>query len=581
MRTHAMDRTNAAAASGPPLAAVSGERMMELLGRMARWTKVGGTETERECFRALKDHLDAMDVPASLIHHDAYISVPLSAHLTCGGERFAAITHSMARSSGPEGCTGDLVDLGNGSAADFAQADLAGRVVLVDGIADPGVALRASQAGAVGVVHVSPHGLCHEMCVSPVWGSPSATTIDDLPTVVVVTVADAVGAGLRRHLVEGRCTVTLHATVDTGWRKTPLLVADLPPTAGPGSPDGAFVLVSCHVDTWFEGVMDNGTANVAMIEVVRILASVRDRWRRGLRLCLWSGHSQGRYSGSAWYADQNWLELEARCVAHVNLDSPGAVGALNLTRTGSAGALFDLAADAIREETGQTLLGRRKARSADDSFPGLGIPSVFGSLSMQEPGALKLRNELGWWWHTEHDRIDKIDPVHLVRDARVVLRVVWGLLCRDPLPLDYRRQASDLAQELESLSDRLSSRFDLQDADAMLRRLRQRLDQLHAASGCGIDSDAINRGIVAVCRALVPLDYTTGNRFAHDPALPLPAWPVLEPIRKLAATQPRTDAERFAKVDAVRSRNRLVHGLRQAVLAVDAALGGAGERFGD
>ncbi|WP_298374070.1 M28 family peptidase [Azospirillum sp.] len=564
------------AADGPPLAAVSGERMMDLLGRMARWTKVGGTETERECFRFLKDHLDALGVPASVILHDAYISVPLSAHLTCEGERFDAITHSMARSSGPDGRTGDLLDLGNGSAADFAQADVGGRVVLVDGVADPDVALRASRAGAVGVVHVSPHALCHEMCVSPVWGSPSATTVGDLPTVVVVTVADGVGAALRRRLADGRAAVTLHAMVDSGWRKTPLLVADLPPTAGASSPDRSFVLVSCHVDTWFEGVMDNGTANVAMIEVVRVLADLRDQWRRGLRLCLWSGHSQGRYSGSAWYADHHWLELEARCVAHVNLDSPGAVGALNLTKTGSAGALFDLAADAIREETGQTLAGRRKARSADDSFPGLGIPSVFGSLSMQEAGALKLRNELGWWWHTEHDRIDKIDPAHLARDARVVLRVVWGLLRRDLLPLDYRRQVADLAQELASLSDRLSTRFDLQDAENMLRLLRQRLDQLHAATEYGIDVDAVNRAIVAICRALVPLDYTTGNRFAHDPALPLPTWPVLEPIRKVAASKPGTDEEQFAKVDAIRSRNRLVYSLRQAVLAVDAVLDRSG-----
>lgn len=569
-------KTRVSTVDDPPLAEVSGERMMGLLGRMAQWTKVSGTATELECFHFLKDHLDGLGIPATVILHDAFISIPVSAHLTCGSDRFDAITQSMSRSSGPEGCVGDLVDLGNGSAAEFAAADVTGRIVLVDGIADPGVALRAFRAGARGVIHVSPHALLHQMCISPVWGSPSAATVGNLPDLVVVTVTDATGGELRRRLDDGRTIVALHATVDTGWRKTPLLIADLPPADLPASPDHSFILLSCHVDTWFHGVMDNGTANVAMIEIVRLVSGLRDRWRRGLRLCLWSGHSQGRYSGSAWYADNHWLELEARCVAHVNLDSPGAIGAANLAKTGIAGALHDIAADAIRAETGQRPAGRRKARSADDSFPGLGIPSVFGSLSMQEPGTLKLRNELGWWWHTEHDLIDKIDPANLVRDTRVVLRVVWDLLCREVLPLDYRRQAAGLLQELTLLSERLSSRFDLQDACNMARLLAQRLDQLHAAPVNGIDADLVNRTIVAVCRALVPLDYTTGNRFAHDPALPLAAWPVLEPIRKVAATKAGSDDEQFARVDAVRSRNRLVHTLRQAVLAIDAALGCAG-----
>ncbi len=579
MSTQTME-SKAAAAGGAPLDEVSGERMMALLGRMAGWTKVAGTESEMECFRFLKNHLDGIGIPATVLLHDAYISIPGAAHLICGQDRFDAITHSMSQSSGPDGCGGDLVDLGKGSVADFAAAEVAGRILLVDGIADPAVAQRATRAGARGVIQVSPHALCHEMCISPVWGSPSATTRGDLPDVVVVTVNDRTGTELRRRLGDGPVGVTLHAAVDTGWRKTPLLVADLPPEGQPASPDKSpdkspdqsFVLVSCHVDTWFEGVMDNGSANVAMLEVVRLCAAARRRWRRGLRLCLWSGHSQGRYSGSSWYADNNWLELEARCVAHVNLDSPGAIGAVNLTRTGSAGALFDVAAAAILAETGQTLAGRRKARSADDSFPGLGIPSVFGSLSMQEPGALKLRNELGWWWHTAHDLIDKIEPDHLVRDARVVLRVVWDLLCGEILPLDYRRQIAGLDQELAILSERLSSRFDLRDARHMAGLLGQRLEELRGAADDGVDARTVNGALTAVCRILVPLDYTTGDRFAHDAALPLVPWPVLEPIRRVDATAPGSGDEPFAKVDAVRARNRLVHTLRQAVLAIDGAL---------
>ena len=63
--------------------------------------------------------------------------------------------------------------------ADFAGATCAGRIVLVDGIANPAVSRRASRAGAVGQMHVSPHQHLHEMCISPVWGSPTQETVGE------------------------------------------------------------------------------------------------------------------------------------------------------------------------------------------------------------------------------------------------------------------------------------------------------------------------------------------------------------------------------------------------------------------
>jgi len=559
------DPRQAVATCEAPVEAVSATRMMEQLCQFAAWTKLAGTAGEAESFAWLKAQLKSLGLPATLLSHDAYISLPGSAHLTCDGTRINAITQSMSRPSQPEGCRGVLVDLGDGSESAFAGQDVTGRIVLVDGVANPVIAARATRAGAKGIVHVSPHALLHEMCISPVWGSPSLTTRAALPDVVVLTVTADDGAALRRWLAEGPTQLILHAAVDTGWRKTPLLVADIPSPAGANTP---FVLLSCHVDTWFHGVMDNGSANITVLEVVRLCAELRNRWRRGLRLCFWSGHSQGRYSGSSWYADNHWLELDERCVAHVNLDSPGAVGATNLTQTGSAGALFGIAATAIANETGQVLAGKRKARSADDSFPGIGIPSVFGSLSTQEPGALKLRNELGWWWHTEHDLIDKIEPAHLERDTRIVLRVVWDLLGRERLPLDFSPQITGLLEELSAISERLKDRFDLVAACGAIRQLDQRMKRLSQDPPDG-DAEAFNRTMLKLSRVLVPLDYTTGNRFAHDPATPLVAWPVIEPIRQLAKTNPDHPDEPFAKVDAVRARNRLVHDLRQAIALID------------
>lgn len=547
-----------------PVDEVSAARMMAGLETLAQWSKLAGTAGEAASFSWIKEQLDGLGLRTELIQHDAYISIPGPARLVVDGRTIPAITHSMSLPSPGDGLVGALIDLGDGSRAAFAERDVRGRIVLVDGIASPGIALLASQAGAAGVVQISPHHLLHEMCISPIWGNPSIDTRSALPSVVVLTIGNADGEALRKALQDAAVEVTLHAEVDTGWRKTPLLVGDLPLAE---DPPGPFILLSCHVDTWFKGVMDNGSANIVMLEVLRLCLEHREAWRRGIRICFWSGHSQGRYSGSAWYADNHWAELDARCAAHVNLDSPGGIGAKDLTRTGAAGGLFGIAEAAIAEETGQKLAGRRKARSADDSFPGIGIPSVFGSLSLQEPGALKMRNDLGWWWHTEHDLLDKVDPDLLVRDARIVLRVVLDLLTRERLPIDYTNQLADLAGELDRFGDRPEIPPHLRKAIGNARALA--LD-LAGFDILALDASVHDRAVMRLSRIIVPLDYTRGNRFVHDAALSLSSWPVLDPLRRLASCAAGDEA-RFAEVDAVRALNHLTHSLTEASRLLAAA----------
>jgi aminopeptidase YwaD len=538
-------------------------RMMADLQKLAGWVKLSGTPEELESLNFVRSRYEAAGFSTRIIWHDAYISLPGPARIEHDGRTLKAITHSMAMPSPREGLKGRLVYASEGEAKDFADIDASGRVALVEGIATPDVAVRAVKAGARGVVHISPHEHMHEMCISPVWGSPSATTRGELPDLVVLTVTEADGDALKAAAAKGPAEVTLHAEVGTGWRQTPILVAE---TAPPGAAaDYPFVLFSGHHDTWHQGVMDNGSANVATIEVCRLVAAHQAKWRRGLRVCVWSGHSHGRYSSSAWYADHHFAELEARCVAHVNVDSVGAIHAELLSEAGSAGGLFDLAAAAILAESGQKLSGKRKARSADDSFPGVGIPSLFGSFSYQSPSTKKMRNALGWWWHTPHDLIDKIDPANLVRDTRILTRIVWPLLADELLPLDYTAEIAALQAEIERLRPGLAGRFPFDALAADAADLAAAYAAFRAAAQ---DAAAKSRALMRLSRILVPLDYTRGDRFVHDAALPLPPWSVLEPLRRLAAAARGGDDERFAEVDAIRARNRIAGMLAQARRAV-------------
>jgi hypothetical protein len=538
---------------------VDSARMMRHLTEIAQYVKLSGTKEEATSLAHIREAMDSYGYTTSWIEHDAFISLPGKASVVADGRALTAITHSMSQSSPTGGTTGRLVHVGEGTEADFANQDVTGCIVLAEGIATPAVSLRASRAGAVGQLHISPHEHRHEMCISPVWGSPSDETMANMPTTVVCTVSEADGVALREALGRGEApAVTLHAEVDTGWRTTPILVAEL--QADPTADDEPFVLFSGHHDTWYFGVMDNGTANITMMEVARLCAQSRARWRRGLRLCFWSGHSHGRYSSSAWYADTHWDELERRCVAHVNIDSVGAKGASILSEAPTATELRGLAAEVIAKQSGQSLKAKRIGRGGDESFWGIGIPAMFMAFSEQVPGNVKMRHALGWWWHTPGDLLDKIDPENLARDARIYQEILDRLLTDEVLPLDQAAQLASLRAELRRLDGTAAHGVPLGELEAGAAAIAEALAQARAAWG----PDRLNAALVRLCRALVPLDYTRGDRFVHDAALPLPAWPVLDPLRRLAAAKPGTDEAKLLAVSARRARNRVAYALREA-----------------
>ncbi len=294
------------------------------------------------------------------------------------------------------------------------------------------------------------------------------------------------------------------------------------------------MLFSGHHDTWHYGVMDNGGANATMLEVARIVAGRRTDWRRGFRLCFWSGHSHGRYSGSAWYADHNWLELEQRCAVHVYVDSAGAKGNTVLADMPVCGELTSFAREVIRVQGQQELTGLRLSRAGDQSFWGIGVPSLFMTVGEQPlgsgenvlgsifAGSDRKGAGFGWWWHTPDDTLDKMDEDLLVRDTRIYLHALWTLLTTAILPFDYETYAASLAAELGDLRDDVQPVVDLSDVIARVEHLLTMASALkHQPAGLNaLDDELANAALMKLSRCLVPLDYTTGDRFGHDPALP-------------------------------------------------------------
>jgi hypothetical protein len=565
---------------------VSGTRLMADVEALAQWVRLSGTPAELEAFKYTQRQLKRAGCKTALIMHDAYISLPGPASLsvTPHGSSvpvdFTCVTHSFSASTGGEVVSAPACYAGDGKPADLACVQPGGKIAVVDGLATPDRVHAAGAAGAAGLVCLNRDPLVHEMIVSPVWGSPTRDDLNRLPTIPVVSVAAADGDRLREMVKSGAVWLHLRTDVETKWRTTPILIGDLP-----GAVEDTFVMLAGHIDSWHKGAMDNGTANATMLEVARVLGKVK-RYR-GIRFAFWSGHSHGRYSGSTWYVDHHWTDLNDRCVAHVNIDSVGGRGAVINAHAYSMPETRGVADRVIRAVAGERFEGGRVGRAGDQSFLGVGLPSLLMSLSEQPGDSVDASRDfnirtggatggLGWWWHTTDDLADKIDPDVLLRDAKVYVGIIHAFAAEPVVPLDYTATARDWLKALQGLPRKAAAHVALKPVVTEARRLVDAADALGrtaaavAARPNRRAAQTVNAALMAMGRALIPAGYTGTGRFGHDPALEQHGTPLLAAVRAIGGAA-GDDAKHLA-VRAQRDLNALRFALRQAADIAEVAV---------
>jgi hypothetical protein len=545
---------------------------------IAAWERESGTPGEAQAYDHIERALKSYGYAVERREIEALISLPLEGRVALpDGAAIEGLTHAFSPSI--DGLEAEVVDVGDGNPADFARAAVAGKIALLDSLATPGKAWAAQEAGTVGQIFVNRDHL-HNMIVTTIWGTPEPDTAWRIPRTPCLSVRRADGERIRRLIQEGRGRVRLHTRVRTAWAPIPHLTAHLDGTA-----EDRFVLFSGHVDGWHHGAMDNGTANATMLEVARLLATRRGALRRGLRLAFWSGRSDGRYAGSTWYADHAWLELHRRCAVHLNIDSTGARGATDYSVLHATEDAQSFVEGVVHDVTGQTARARRFPRAGDQSFWGIGIPSALMSLSgipKQDTDLSRWMERLfgtagfPWWWHTREDTIDKIDADVLALDTRVYVAAALRLVGGPVLPLDYGRFARAMLGTVEELGQ--AGGWDAGPALDAARRFAERAGAFAGAVNAAVAGgrgdaprlEAANRAMVALSRILIPLFYTTGDRFHHDLAVPVPPLAGLQRARELSSLEPSSDRLRFAVAALVRERNRVVHALEEASGVIDA-----------
>lgn len=144
------------------------------------------------------------------------------------------------------------------------------------------------------------------------------------------------------------------------------------------------------------------------------------------------------------------------------------------------------------------------------------------------------------------------------------------------LPLDYSAYADALLAELAPLNVKLAEVLPIDGLTRAAEKLRRNASALTTIASTASDKDAerIDQALMRVARALVPINYTSGDRFYHDSAMPHSAWVALEGLRELARQDAHAADLPFYVVHARQTRNRIAHALRQANEAIEAELHG-------
>ncbi len=146
---------------GKIVGSVSSERLMSDTEAIARWVRLSGTEEERASFDYVEGVLGDLGLETTRHTGWAYISLPERAELTVEGTEVPAITHSMAPETPEGGLELPLVYAGSGTWEDYSGKDVRGKAVLVEGIAIPGKARTAEEAGAAACVFANADEYVH------------------------------------------------------------------------------------------------------------------------------------------------------------------------------------------------------------------------------------------------------------------------------------------------------------------------------------------------------------------------------------------------------------------------------------
>ena len=509
-----------------------------------------GVRTRRECY-------------------NIYRSLPLEAEIVFDGESIPAI--AAVYSGEAENLEGELCFFHADSdsffplrSTDEAFSRLKGRIVVVDN-GGGSFAKKARNAGALAVIQIQSarEEVVHHSTLGTVWGTPGVFDADSFSFIPYVCVTRSVGETLKARIASSNAHASVRVRMDNSILKTSMPIAEIR-----GKREN-FVLVSAHYDSWYEGITDNAASDAMLIELARVLQKNQSSLERSVVIGWWSGHSDARYSGSAWYCDAHWEELAKNCVAHINIDLAGCKNADQIRARTALTESREFTASLIEKYTGRRAEPRiPMPRGADQSFWGAGVP--ISIMLKYEPVPEKRNFDCpsgGAWWHTDQDTRDKLDTEILKRDMLFNAEMVCAILNGRRLPVEIPPFIDEMRKFLSEIEEATGG-------DPSLRPVLVKLDGLSTSVDAlvsnpryrGPESDEINKRVAGELTRLV---FSYSSPYDQDWAIESKPFPLLQKVAGTAVGAACVEDSLFSRTEFVRQRNRLLGQIEKVIRDID------------
>ncbi|HET9015927.1 MAG TPA: M28 family peptidase [Thermomicrobiaceae bacterium] len=416
--------------------------------------RFGGSDSEHAAARFLKQKMDEYGLKNTRLEE-----FPMYGWER--GDCFFAVTAPLERSfsaiampyCGSADLEGELVDVGEGEAADFARLGDAvrGKIALTDAETNrPGETKshrtdkyrRAVEAGATGCVFINQNpGLLH--ITGALYGkNPSGSEASDHEAPIPgIGISYEAGAALRRFAERGPVHARIRTTNRTFRSHSYNVVGDIPGGTHPEE----IVLMGGHYDGHdvAQGAGDDAAGTLVGLEVGRVLAPFAGQLARTVRIICFGCEEIGLLG--AWHHAERYRDTGEVLRVAVNLDGAGRGqgGQEQITVTGDPNLVpyFARFADehlyavGIRDQVGPH----------SDHFPFFlqGYPSA--TLNSRDSTAGMIGRGYG---HTEADTVDKVTLRGLQMGAAIAARLAATLANDDEFP-GRRRSRDEVVAVLE------------------------------------------------------------------------------------------------------------------------------------
>jgi len=551
--------------------------------------RLSGTEAERRIARYIKECFDSYGIDMTIHEVDAYVSFPGESELIVFEPEKKVIqsqTFAQTRSTSREGIEADLVYVGFGDVEAYENVDVRGKITLAElsySPPRPEKVRLTTEHGAIAQIQMN-WGLAEHDClpmgtVKAIWGNPTTDTFSKLPQIPVVGIKRKDGEWLIEKVKDHRVRVRLRALSENRWGK---ILEPIGRLGGHEEP-GRFVIVGGHYDAWGGGVTCNATGNATVLELARVFSKNRESLRRSLLFTFWPGHETGIMEGSTWFVDTFWDDLNENGVLYLNIDSPGMKEAVEFIATTSPEA-YRFHAELVRELLKYKDVERRRlARTGDQSFFGIGVPSIYGRHHHSKEDIERWHGAtLGWWYHSQKDTIDKVDKRLLEESMKMHACYAYELATRPRLPFEFVSVADVFLDRLYGFKvSGVEFNLDpLIDAANELRDKAERLDYKGSKleGTADVNPGELNRFneiLMRLSRILTSSLGTVSGRWLQDTygltALRTPL-PGLFPLERMAKLSTGDEEYKLLGTQLLRERNRCMDALKEAIRTIDAYL---------